>query len=64
MSKLDGFNKKLLRAAKKPKMIAKFVKMYNNMCPDCKRLAFENSKRDMEDYCYECQLMMDGIYNA
>ena len=33
----------------------KLVGMYNNFCPDCKRLVMQNPKRNPDDYCDKCR---------
>jgi len=61
-NKLKGFDKKMLREAKKPKNVLKWIKIYNNMCNKCKQMALANTRRPIEDYCDDCQQMMEKIY--
>lgn len=57
---LKDVDKKKIRYAKKKTV--KFIKMYNNMCSDCKRKAMTNPRREMSEYCETCQKMMEDVF--
>lgn len=37
------------------RLVRKMTKLFNRFCEQCKRMAMENPKRSMNDYCKECQ---------
>jgi len=54
-SKLDPKSLEVAKSVGLIKTIRAFTKIFNELCPDCKRKAFENPKIPIEDYCVMCQ---------
>lgn len=55
-NKFDNLSKDQIKVVMKKQK--KFIKIYNNLCPNCKRLVMVDSYRPMSDYCDDCQKMM------
>lgn len=46
---------------RKPNMVRKFIKVYNNLCYNCSILCRENPRRPYEDYCHKCKKMFEEV---
>jgi hypothetical protein len=38
-----------------PRLVHKFIQMYNSLCPECREKCIKDSSRPMEEYCEKCQ---------
>ena len=50
-----------MMAMKSPKMIKKFIKIFNNLCGDCKAKVMKFPTMKYEEYCEDCRKMIDKV---
>ena len=50
-----------MMAMKNPLMVNKFIKIFNNLCKDCKAKVMKFPTMKYEEYCEDCKKMIDKI---
>ena len=63
LKELDNHDESTIREVRKPNNIKKFIKMYNNLCKDCKAKTQKNPSRPMTEYCESCQEIIENIWS-
>lgn len=48
-------------ALKNPKTIKKFIRIFNNLCRDCRAKAMKFPSMKYGEYCQDCRKMIDKI---
>jgi hypothetical protein len=59
----EGEKKSLHRLGvrKTARLIRQLTKAYNKLCPDCRQLVMEDSRRPLETYCPVCKDILRDI---
>lgn len=51
-----------------PRLVNRFIQMYNSLCNECKVKCHEDSGRPLEDYCESCQQkvkpILENVYRS